>query len=167
MSRVEDIRAQSLTELKLQVASAVERLQQARSDHLVINEFNGVYADGSYRDKLNHQGGMVRPAQHIWVVGRIGERDVYIHELVDWEVWYEKPFDHELSELDTGKYELALSNPAVAMYQNQGMFIGSINYADLPNVDWELGLIEGIIDHLKVFYLPEDLERRIALASVT
>ena len=167
MSRDVDVRIQRLTELKGQIALAVKRLQQARIDHPEINVFNGVYGDGSYREQVNHLGGVLRPEQHIWAVVRIGERDVYIHELVDWEVWYEKPFDHELSELDTGKYELALSNPAVAMYQNQGMYIGSINYADLPNVDWDLGLIEGIIDHLKVFYLPEDLERRIALASAT
>ena len=167
MTRVEELRKQEIATLKTQVGLAIKRLKKARITRPEINALNDIYDDGSYRDDVNDTGGTVQPSHHLWAVGRVGYRDVYIYELVDWAVWRANVHGHDLAQLDTGKYELAVSDPSVAMYHNQGTYVGGYDTKALLRVDWPIETIMGITDLVAPFYLPEDLDDRIARTALS
>ena len=167
MTRVEELRTQETAELIKQVGLAIRRLKRARTTRPEINHLDGCYPDGSYRDTINDTGGFVRPLHHTWKVGRVANRDVYVYELIDWGAWTANVTRHTPADIDTGTYQLAVSDPSKGMYQNRGMYVGSWSMKELKKVDWAVELIMGVTDLAKSFYLPSDLDDRITRAALS
>jgi len=167
MTRVEDLRKQELAELKKQLSSALRRLKKARIVHPEINAFDYIYPDGSFRDTVDDTGGTIRPSHHLWVVGRVGDRDIYIYELIDWDVWSADIMGHALADIDLGKYELAVSDYSRVMYHNQGTYVGGYDAKALLQVDWPIEVVMGITDLLAAFYTAHDLGDRISRTALS
>lgn len=161
MSRVDELRTSELTKLKKQRTRAIARLKQFRSDNPDVNIHDWGYPDGSYRDDINDTGGTVCPSHHVWRVGKIFDRDVYIYELVHWDVWSANVIGHKLEDLDTGEYELAVSDASVVMYHGHGLYIGGIDNKRLKKIDWSIDTIIAITDLLKRFYTKNDIAERM------
>jgi len=162
MLRSQQLKLKEIEKLKRQRALAIERLKQ----HLALHPEqkvlqHGYYPDGSFRDDINQTGGTVCPSFHLWTVGHAADRDIYIYEDIDWDVYRESPIFHEVEDLDVGTYGLAVSNPGVTMYHNEGLYVGSIDDERLDKIDWSLELIIEITDLLKLFYTPKDITRRV------
>lgn len=167
MTRVEALRKQELAELKKQLSLAIRRLKKARIEHPEINVFDYTYPDGSFRDTVDDTGGTVRPSHHLWTVGRVGDRDVYIYELIDWDVWSVDIMGHALADIDLGKYELAMSDHSRVMYHNQGTYVGGYDVKALLQVEWPVEIVMGITDLLEVFYTANDLGDRISRTALS
>jgi len=167
MTRGEELRTQELAKLKKQLSWAIRRLKKARIAHPEINVLDDTYPDGSFRDTVDDTGGTVRPSHHLWTVGCVGDRDVYIYELIDWDVWSADIMGHALADIDLGKYELAVSDRSRVMYHNQGTYVGGYDAKALLQVDWSIEVVMGITDLLEAFYTPHDLDDRITRAALS
>jgi len=165
VSQVEAIRTNrtnELVELQQEVAAAIDRLKLARVGRPEVATPRPQYWDGSGRTNINGLGGIMKPLHHVWKVGRVDDLDVYIYELIDWDVFNADRLALDFVKMDIGEYELAVSNPSVSMDRYQGHFVASVPERKFAQIDWELDTIRGVSQLLRTFYQPADIAARIA-----
>lgn len=161
-SRLKSVRSTELTKFSKAYDQAVERLIAYRHNNPEVNVLDfGYYIDGSFRDSVSETGGSACPSQHIWEVGSIFGRTIYICEDIDWGVWRNNHAIDDPERMDLGTYQLAITDPDVVMYRNVGVFIRTIKAADFDTaIDWSIDTIIAVRGLLDSFGDENDMSAR-------
>lgn len=159
-----ELHTQEAARFLKELDKAAERILQARAETpaLEVCEWSA-YIDGSTRYGLSDHGGYVRPTYHMWQIGKIFDRSIYIYEEASHSVWAANLTRANQEHEDLGTFQFAVSDPSVVTFGSSDPFIRHVareDFGALPRT-WTIDNLVTFTALLERFYTPDDLKRRI------